>query len=60
MLAYTLMLSVTSTIAYATIFSVLFDTDRTLSVIIGGVIVMLYSSIGGMWSITSPTWCSSS
>jgi SSS family solute:Na+ symporter len=52
MAAYTLMLSVTSTIAYATIFNVLFDTDRTLSVIIGGVIVMLYSSIGGMWSIT--------
>ena len=46
------MLSVTSTIAYATIFNVLFDTDRTLSVIIGGAIVMLYSSIGGMWSIT--------
>ena len=37
MVAYTLMLSVTSTIAYATIFNVLFDTDRTLSVIIGGV-----------------------
>ena len=46
------MLSVTSTIAYATVFNVLFGTDRTLSVIIGGAIVMLYSSIGGMWSIT--------
>jgi SSS family solute:Na+ symporter len=52
MVAYTLMLSVTSTIAYATIFNVLFNTNRTLSVIIGGAIVMLYSSIGGMWSIT--------
>lgn len=52
MMAYTLMLSVTSTIAYATIFNVLFDTDRTISVIIGGGIVMLYSAIGGMWSIT--------
>jgi len=52
MAAYTLMLSVTSTIAYATIFNVLFGTNRTVSVIIGGVIVMLYSSIGGMWSIT--------
>lgn len=52
MAAYTLMLSVTSTIAYATVFNVLFDTGRTLSVIIGGVVVMLYSSIGGMWSIT--------
>ncbi|MGO4443994.1 sodium:solute symporter [Mycobacterium sp. 2YAF39] len=52
MVAYTLMLSVTSTIAYATIFNVLFNTNRTLSVVIGGAIVMLYSSIGGMWSIT--------
>jgi SSS family solute:Na+ symporter len=52
MVAYTLMLSVTSTIAYATVFNVLFNTDRTLSVVIGGAIVMLYSSIGGMWSIT--------
>ena len=52
MMAYTLMLSVTSTIAYATIFNVLFDADRTVSVIIGGGIVLLYSSIGGMWSIT--------
>ncbi|MGW4100232.1 sodium:solute symporter [Mycobacterium sp. NPDC004974] len=52
MAAYTLMLSVTSTIAYATVFNVLFGTGRTLSVIIGGVVVMLYSSIGGMWSIT--------
>ncbi|MDO3638834.1 sodium:solute symporter [Mycolicibacterium arseniciresistens] len=52
MVAYTLMLSVTSTIAYATVFNVLFGTTRTVSVIIGGVTVMLYSSIGGMWSIT--------
>lgn len=52
MAAYTLMLSVTSTIAYATVFNVLFGTNRTVSVIIGGVIVMLYSAIGGMWSIT--------
>lgn len=52
MAAYTLMLSVTSTIAYATVFNVLFGTNRTVSVIIGGAIVMLYSAIGGMWSIT--------
>ncbi|WP_420063472.1 sodium:solute symporter family transporter, partial [Mycobacteroides chelonae] len=52
MAAYTLMLAVTSTIAYATIFTVLFDMGRAASVILGGVIVMLYSAIGGMWSIT--------
>ncbi len=52
MAAYTAELSVTSTIAYATVFNVLFGTDRTVSVIIGGAVVMLYSAIGGMWSIT--------
>ncbi|HET8796033.1 MAG TPA: sodium:solute symporter, partial [Arthrobacter sp.] len=52
MLGYTLMLSVTSTTAYATIFTVLFDIDRFWGVLIGGGIVVIYSSIGGMWSIT--------
>ncbi|MEU0312001.1 sodium:solute symporter [Nocardioides sp. NPDC006273] len=52
MMAYTLMLAVTSTMAYATVFNVLFGTDRVVSVLIGGVIVVAYSTIGGMWSIT--------
>ena len=52
MVAYTLMLAVTSTMAYATVFNVLFGTDRWLSVLIGGAIVVIYSAIGGMWSIT--------
>ena len=52
MLAYTLMLCVTSTIAYATIFVVLFGWDRALAIAIGGAIVLVYSTIGGMWSIT--------
>ncbi|WP_405882250.1 sodium:solute symporter [Streptomyces sp. NBC_01136] len=52
MWAYTLMLAVTSTIAYATIFDVLFDMNRTLAIIIGGSIVVAYSTLGGMWSIT--------
>ncbi len=52
MMAYTLMLTVTSTIAYATIFNVLFGFDRTLSVVLGGLIVVAYSAMGGMWSIT--------
>lgn len=52
MMAYTLMLTVTSTMAYATVFNVLFGTDRVVSILIGGVIVVIYSSIGGMWSIT--------
>ncbi|MER7987346.1 sodium:solute symporter [Streptomyces noursei] len=52
MWAYTLMLAVTSTIAYATIFDVLFGLDRTLAIVLGGAIVVAYSTLGGMWSIT--------
>ncbi|MFJ9029392.1 sodium:solute symporter [Streptomyces sp. NPDC102274] len=52
MWAYTLMLAVTSTIAYATIFDVLFDLNRTVAIILGGTIVVAYSTLGGMWSIT--------
>ncbi|MFD5491477.1 sodium:solute symporter [Streptomyces sp. NPDC127091] len=52
MWAYTLMLAVTSTIAYATIFDVLFDMNRTLAIILGGSVVVAYSTLGGMWSIT--------
>jgi SSS family solute:Na+ symporter len=52
MWGYTLMLTVTSTIAYSTIFNVLFGLPKSLGVIIGGSIVVLYSVLGGMWSIT--------
>lgn len=52
MWAYTLMLAVTSTIAYATIFDVLFDLHRTVAIVLGGAIVVAYSTLGGMWSIT--------
>lgn len=52
MLAYTLMLCATSTGAYATIFVVLFGWERWLSIAVGGVVVLVYSTIGGMWSIT--------
>src|SRR5262245_24623385 len=52
MFLYTLMLSVTSTIAYATIFSALFDIGRVPAIILGGSVVIIYSTLGGMWSIT--------
>src|SRR6476659_461234 len=52
MFLYTLMLSVTSTIAYATIFSALFDIGRVLAIVLGGSVVVVYSVLGGMWSIT--------
>ncbi|MCX4911319.1 sodium:solute symporter [Streptomyces sp. NBC_00878] len=52
MWVYTLMLVVTSTIAYASVFDVLFDVPSWVAVVIGGTIVVGYSALGGMWSIT--------
>lgn len=52
MMMYTLMLTVTSTIAYATVFNVLFGFPRLASILLGGAVVVAYSSLGGMWSIT--------
>lgn len=52
MFLYTLMLTVTSTLAYATIFHVLFGISNLWGVVIGGTIVAIYSIMGGMWSIT--------
>ncbi|WP_091674905.1 sodium:solute symporter [Amycolatopsis marina] len=52
MWGYTLMLTVTSTLAFATIFNVLFDLPSLAGIAIGGAIVVLYSVLGGMWSIT--------
>ena len=52
MFGYTLMLTVTSTIAYATIFAALLDLPRVPSILVGGLVVVIYSALGGMWSIT--------
>ena len=52
MWGYTLMLTVTSTLSFATIFNVLFGLPSAAGIAIGGGIVVLYSVLGGMWSIT--------
>nr|WP_225751405.1 sodium:solute symporter [Pseudoclavibacter sp. Marseille-Q3772] len=52
MFLYTFMLAVTSTLAYATVFHVLFGWENWAGILVGGAIVILYSSLGGMWSIT--------
>ena len=52
MLGYTLMLAVTSTSAYASVFGVLFGIDRAWGIALGAVVVIGYSILGGMWSIT--------
>ncbi|GAA5168534.1 sodium:solute symporter [Pseudonocardia eucalypti] len=52
MWVYTLMLTVTSTLAFASIFKVLLGVPDWVGILIGGSIVVLYSTLGGMWSIT--------
>ncbi|WP_370942741.1 sodium:solute symporter [Amycolatopsis sp. cg5] len=52
MWAYTLMLTVTSTLAFSTVVKVMFDVPSAVGIGIGGGIVVLYSVLGGMWSIT--------
>ena len=52
MLAYALMIGVTSILAIGTVLQVLFGLPFWLSVILGGGVVVIYSTIGGMWSLT--------
>lgn len=52
MLTYTIMIAVTSTTAYASIFRVLFGLENQWSILIGATVVILYSMLGGMWAIT--------
>jgi solute:Na+ symporter, SSS family len=52
MSAYALMIAVTSTIAIGTVVDVLFGVPRIVAILIGGGVVVLYSVIGGMWSLT--------
>ena len=52
MLGYTLLIAVTSTIAYGAIFSVLFAIGKVPAILLGSSVVIIYSVLGGMWSIT--------
>ncbi|MFG0632739.1 sodium:solute symporter [Pseudomonas urmiensis] len=52
MLAYALMIGVTSTLAMGTVLQVLLDLPFWLSLLLGGGVVVVYSTIGGMWSLT--------
>lgn len=52
MLAYALMIAVTSTLAIGTVLQVLFDLPFWGAVLLGGGVVVVYSTIGGMWSLT--------
>ena len=52
MFVYALMISVVSTLAIGTVLQVLFGLPFWLAIVLGGGIVVTYSSIGGMWSLT--------
>lgn len=52
MLAYALMIGVTSTLAMATVLQVLLDLPFWASLLLGGGVVVVYSTIGSMWSLT--------
>ena len=51
MLAYALMIGVVSILAIGTVLQVLFDLPFA-AVLVGGGVVVIYSAIGGMWSLT--------
>lgn len=50
--AYDLMVAVTATIAIGTVFNVILGLPSSLAILLAGGIVVLYSVVGGMWSIT--------
>ena len=52
MFAYALMIGVVSTLAIGTVMQVLFGLPFWVSVLLGGGVVVVYSTIGGMWSLT--------
>lgn len=51
-LIYTLALSVTQVLAIGTIIGGVLGIDQTLSMVLGGGIVIAYTFAGGMWSVT--------
>ena len=49
---YAMMVTVTQVIGMGTILNVLLGWDLTLSMLVGGGIVLFYTILGGMWSVT--------
>ncbi|MEH3024221.1 MAG: sodium:solute symporter [Pseudomonas oryzihabitans] len=52
MFVYALMIAVVSTLAIGTVIQVLFELPFWSAILLGGGVVVVYSSIGGMWSLT--------
>ena len=52
MTAYDLMVAVTATLAIGTVVDVVIGVPRIPAILIGGGVVVVYTVLGGMWSIT--------
>jgi len=52
MVAYDMMVAVTATLAIGTVFDVMLGIPRLPAILVGGGLVVAYSALGGMWSIT--------
>jgi SSS family solute:Na+ symporter len=52
MVAYDLMVSVTATIAVGSVMEVIVGVPRTSAILISSAIMVFYSVLGGMWSLT--------
>jgi SSS family solute:Na+ symporter len=52
MTAYDLMVAVTATLAIGTVVDVVIGVPRVPAILIGGGVVVVYTVLGGMWSIT--------
>lgn len=52
MVVYDLMVSVTAVIAIGVMFSSIFGWNDKTAIIVGGIIVVFYTMLGGMWAVT--------
>src|ERR1700684_1751936 len=52
MVAYDLMVAVTATIAVGSVMEVIVGVPRTSAILISSAVMVLYSVLGGMWSLT--------
>lgn len=52
MIGYDLMVAVTSVLAIGAVANVILGVPQTPAILIGGVVVVVYSVLGGMWSIS--------
>lgn len=52
MAVYDIMVAVTAVVAIGVMFTALFDWSSTTAILVGGLIVVLYTMLGGMWAVT--------